>query len=499
MQRSASAIALDACPPARAGQPLGSVAYRREGALAVFDLDRCRERVLVATGAAEPIRWSADGAWIAFGGARVVPARGGHVRAPLGGEIVAAPDAWTWSPRGHVLAAISEGGLVVGGPGRATRRLLPSDWGATSLAFLPSGDSVAVARSRYPSDPAANYHQEIWLVHLASGDAELVYSVPPGQVAPPRLAGVSPDGRWVLFWPAPQSSNSLAADGMPLFAKRLAAGAAGQRVVRSMLLYRDYLAWCGARLAVAAGAGRTTTHAKRIRVAAPPLWQAADASRDRSRSWVSPACSPARGWIATAARASRLAVPFGRERRSIWLLGDDGSRRRQLTRAPRGASDELPRWSRDGRWVLFVRTRPSRAPLQAAGRLFLARVGPGGRPQGLFGPLARLGPASNYYGHYSWATATDWYKPAARPAARPFTLYTHCGVLSAWIDGELWLADPPLTDGSGNPPPGWDNPTDRGTLRKLSRNRAVFRSRSGKIAYFTRAKPGTPDPAEGCA
>lgn len=29
-------------------------------------------------------------------------------------------------------------------------------------------------------------------------------------------------------------------------------------------------------------------------------------------------------------------------------------------------------------------------------------------------------------------------------AERPLSLYTHCGVLSAWVDGRLWLADPPL-------------------------------------------------------
>jgi len=86
----------------------------------------------------------------------------------------------------------------------------------------------------------------------------------------------------------------------------------------------------------------------------------------------------------------------------------------------------------------------------------------------------------------------------ARSNGWPFTLRTHCGILSAWIGGRVWLADPPLTDGSGNPPAGWPNPAALGTLRELSQTRAEFRSREGKVAYFVRALPGTRDPARGC-
>jgi cytochrome oxidase Cu insertion factor (SCO1/SenC/PrrC family) len=86
----------------------------------------------------------------------------------------------------------------------------------------------------------------------------------------------------------------------------------------------------------------------------------------------------------------------------------------------------------------------------------------------------------------------------ARSNGWPFTLRTHCGVLSAWIGGRVWLADPPLTDGSGNPPPGWPNPAARGTLRQLSQARAEFHSREGKVAHFVPAPAGARDPARGC-
>ena len=82
---------------------------------------------------------------------------------------------------------------------------------------------------------------------------------------------------------------------------------------------------------------------------------------------------------------------------------------------------------------------------------------------------------------------------------QPFALRTHCGVVSATIENRLWLAAPPLTDGSGNPPAGWDNPTDTGTLRLLSSTEAEFESKSGQVAHFVRAEPGEKDPAAGCA
>ena len=39
-----------------------------------------------------------------------------------------------------------------------------------------------------------------------------------------------------------------------------------------------------------------------------------------------------------------------------------------------------------------------------------------------------------------------------------YVLRTHCGILDTYFAGRLWRANPALTDGSGNPPHGWDNP-----------------------------------------
>ena len=81
---------------------------------------------------------------------------------------------------------------------------------------------------------------------------------------------------------------------------------------------------------------------------------------------------------------------------------------------------------------------------------------------------------------------------------RRLSLYTHCGVLSAFVDGQLWLASPPLRRGYGNPLPGWDFNDTPGTWRELADDEAEFRATSGKTARFVRARPGQRDPAAGC-
>lgn len=76
-----------------------------------------------------------------------------------------------------------------------------------------------------------------------------------------------------------------------------------------------------------------------------------------------------------------------------------------------------------------------------------------------------------------------------------YNLYTHCGLEYAIFDGRLWVLDPPLTDGSGNPPLGWGNPTDHGLMRLLAPDIAEFRNQRVAIR-FEPAPPGYERP--GC-
>jgi hypothetical protein len=72
----------------------------------------------------------------------------------------------------------------------------------------------------------------------------------------------------------------------------------------------------------------------------------------------------------------------------------------------------------------------------------------------------------------------------ARPhAGRPYRLFTHCGIEWAKIDGTFWRAKHPLTDGNGNPPAGWGNPFQEGTLVLTGPTTARFVSPVGSVSF----------------
>jgi len=79
-----------------------------------------------------------------------------------------------------------------------------------------------------------------------------------------------------------------------------------------------------------------------------------------------------------------------------------------------------------------------------------------------------------------------------------YRLRTHCGIVSARVDGELWLASPPLTASEGNPPAEWDDNANDGEFIILDEGSAEFRADAGPRARFVKASSGAPDPNEGC-
>ncbi|MFF0445915.1 hypothetical protein ACFYT4_05775 [Streptomyces sp. NPDC004609] len=87
----------------------------------------------------------------------------------------------------------------------------------------------------------------------------------------------------------------------------------------------------------------------------------------------------------------------------------------------------------------------------------------------------------------------------ASPAARkmPFELYTHCGIEGAQIGPTYFVAKTPLSDGSGNPPDGWGNPFQKGTMTVLSPTEAVFTDEAGHRVEF-HVQPGVKGPKDIC-
>ena len=78
------------------------------------------------------------------------------------------------------------------------------------------------------------------------------------------------------------------------------------------------------------------------------------------------------------------------------------------------------------------------------------------------------------------------------PKPVPYDLYTHCGIDYAQVGNRYYKATPPLSDGSGNPPPGWGNPYQAGTLTVISPTQAVFTDNAGHRVVFTLVPSGGP-------
>jgi hypothetical protein len=80
----------------------------------------------------------------------------------------------------------------------------------------------------------------------------------------------------------------------------------------------------------------------------------------------------------------------------------------------------------------------------------------------------------------------------------PYALYTHCGVDEARIDGKYYEAVHPLSDGQGNPPAGWGNPYQRGSVTLTGSGRAVFTDADGHRVVFD-VRPGATSFLHACS
>lgn len=93
--------------------------------------------------------------------------------------------------------------------------------------------------------------------------------------------------------------------------------------------------------------------------------------------------------------------------------------------------------------------------------------------------------------------------PATTPATLehsgyPYALYTHCGVNEANIQGRWYVAETPLSDGHGNPPAGWGNPFQPGTMTIRSATRAEFTDGDGHHVTFI-LRPNATGPRQVCS
>jgi hypothetical protein len=218
-------------------------------------------------------------------------------------------------------------------------------------------------------------------------------SVPGGVPGPLGLVGWSPDGHWLFFFVDPMGSASIIADGIRLQALRVPDGHLVP--VTTVLRNDDYLTWCGSTFVLAAGGGRIATQNKRLLVARAPDWKPRPLWRAPKRAFGSLACAPNGRSVAVLSQRASNDANFFHTRWQLWRVGLDGSRK-LLDTPPAGSADESPRWSRDGRALLFVREHEGR------GQLMLWRAGR------VTGPFADLGYSLGYYGHHDWWQRSTW-------------------------------------------------------------------------------------------
>jgi hypothetical protein len=401
-----ASLTLRSCP--RAVRGLGMIALAARGRFELIDLASCRARVLAGQ-QVSGVSFSPDGRWLAYWplvhsrltGPAVVSAGGGRPRAPLGRGIIAS----SWAPNGELLYGITAGGSLLVASPTGGRRVISARLGrlvsGAGFGLSPNGRGAVVDRSSCHRPVG-----ELDTINIQTG-ARTVAVDKAGRFF--TFAGFSPDGRWLLFWSAPVCSASLAADGWPLDAVP-ASGGRPVRAVSHMLLYADFLSWCGAKLIAAAGPGRETQTGSAVVETGPLGWRERTIQPARRLSWVSPSCSPSGRLVAAAAGPNNARVSFGHEHRSIWLLHTDGTVVRRLSSPPAPAlSDEAPRFSRDGRWVMFVRTRVVPVGSAAISRETIELVPAIG---GNAVPVVNFTSSDfGYYDHFGWADEIDWHPP----------------------------------------------------------------------------------------
>jgi hypothetical protein len=66
-------------------------------------------------------------------------------------------------------------------------------------------------------------------------------------------------------------------------------------------------------------------------------------------------------------------------------------------------------------------------------------------------------------------------------------LGTHCGLTQVKFAGGFWDIQGSLDDGNGNPPPGFGNPMDAGTITLISGEEAIYRNQAGEQRKLTKA------------
>jgi Tol biopolymer transport system component len=324
-------------------------------------------------------------------------------------------DAFAWSPTSERLAYVNGVGhlkvvepvwtdpisLVFGfAPGHE-----PGQVGR--MAWSPDGTRLAYEWWERSPGKAPTY-QGLWMVDAESGEqVELYNSGMPGK-GEAVLAGWSSLGKDVLFWQQETPSVSLI-DGGHLYGVSAVEPQAApvQMSFEVMLAYPDFVVPAPPDVenqeitAFVIGDGRSTWKNKRIRSAGQTI-------TPKEMATISPVWSPDGTRLAFVAMPAYDELAYGDlealMQRHIWIVNAFGSPQLHRLTDTAGYRDECPRWSADGRYILFVR-------LNVAGQVSLWMMPSGtGIPRQVVSELTPAPDPFDFYGHVDWTVLFDWWR-----------------------------------------------------------------------------------------
>jgi len=205
--------------------------------------------------------WSPDHRWLAVRVGQSLylvraNGRGAHRLAPRGRVVTDA----AWSPTRDVLVVASYLRKHSASPhyhvdlvstAGHSRTLSKSSF-VSGMAWSPDGASVAIGAPKYlhHGPERLRWRSRIAVTNVGTGSTDVIAHHRGGIL---DIAGWTPDGSHILYWPDPMGSGSIAADGLPLLAVPISGGHATH--VDGGLTHAAWTAYAPNRQAIATVAG----------------------------------------------------------------------------------------------------------------------------------------------------------------------------------------------------------------------------------------------------